>query len=166
MGTATMSFSDYEPVPEIIDIQEIHHTFNGAIPKTGAASRLSLIHKGFEPEPVLGIRNGVPYLVSGEYPRLFLSDYSAELYVNGENKHVFLLTLNGHEFIPTHHYKVHTIEGDGVSDYYWDPGETAVFDFINSLINENDVVTLEIIRKSDGKVISRSTEIAPKIVRS
>ncbi len=166
MGTATLSFSDYEPVPEIIQIQEIHHEDrDGLRPGNGTASRLYLIHKGFEPEPVLGIRNGVPYLVSGEYPSLYLSDYSADLYVNGENKNVFILTLNGHELISTHHHNVQTIEGPGVRDYYWEPRETAVFDFKNGLINPHNEVTLEIIRKSDEKVISRSTATAPTIVR-
>lgn len=163
MGMVNAPLLSHEPIPEIITIKEIHHEDEKG--KIQFSSRLHLIHKGFEPEPILGIRSGMPYLVEGKYPPIRLSDHYAVLYVNGIKMNAFITTLNGHDFISTHHYGVSKIQGIGIRGEYWNPGETAWFDFADQMITENDEVTLEIIRKSDGKIISRSVKTAPVIPR-
>lgn len=142
-GVFTTPAEFSKPIPEIIAIGEIHHE-NPANVVT-YAGRLYLIHVGTE--------------------SLYLSDHSATLYVNNIKMNAFITTLNGHDFISTHHYGVSTIGGEGVQDNYWRPGETAWFDFADQIILENDQVTVDIIRKSDGKIVSRSVKTAPSIQR-
>ncbi|MDE2534508.1 MAG: hypothetical protein O0X57_05455 [Methanocorpusculum sp.] len=153
----------YEPVPEIIAIQEIHH--ENEQKEITLAGRLYLVHKGREEKPVVERKNGRFSYVVKEYDPIILSDHSAVIYVNGIKRHIIINTLQGSEFIPTHHYGVETLGGTGVRGYEWMAGEWAWLDLKNQIITENAEVTLEIIRNSDKKVISRSTKTAPSIQR-
>ncbi|MDV0441237.1 hypothetical protein McpAg1_04170 [Methanocorpusculaceae archaeon Ag1] len=163
-GMTNISLSSPEPVPEILDIQSIHH--ENHLGQLTLASRLYVVHKGREPEPVFQMQNGRFSYVIKEYGPIILSDYRAEIYVNGVKKNVFISTLQGSDFIPTSHYGVKLLGGTGVRGTEWSSGQWAWIDLKDQMISEGDVVTLEIIRKSDGKVVSRSTETAPEIVRS
>ncbi|MCZ0859623.1 hypothetical protein O0S10_00090 [Methanocorpusculum sp. MG] len=159
MGMINFSLDTYEPVPEIIVIQEIHHeNIQGKITWAG---RLYLIHKGREEKPVVEMKNGRFSYVIKEYDSIILSDHSAVIYVNGIRQPIFINTLQGNEFIPTHHYGVATLAGTGVRGYEWMAGEWAWIDVKDEMITANNEVTLEIVRKSDNKVISRSTKTAP-----
>lgn len=126
---------------EIIAITEIDH--KNADGKPTYASRVKLTHRGIEP--------------------LFNSDYSAELYVNGKKKPVFIKTLRGTEFIPTKHYGVGQLAGPGVQGYYWNPGEWAWVNFGDEIITPDDEVELRILRNSDKEIISVSVKRAPKL---
>lgn len=131
------------PVPEIIAIGEIHHE-NPAGTAT-YAGRLYLIHVGT--------------------PVLDLSGHRAEVYVNGIKQRVIIDTLKSSEFIPTHHHGVGQLEGPGVRGEQWFPGQWAWVNIRDEIIRENDQVIFDVIRKSDGKIISRSIKTAPVIPR-
>ena len=163
MGMINFSMDTYEPVPEIIAIQEIHH--ENEQKEITLAGRLYLVHKGREEKPVVERKNGRFSYVVKEYDPIILSDHSAVIYVNGVKQPIIIRTLQGSEFIPTHHYGVETLGGTGVRGYEWMAGEWAWLDLKNQIITENAEVTLEIIRNSDKKVISRSTKTAPSIQR-
>lgn len=163
MGMINFSMDTYEPVPEIIVIQEIHHkNEQGVITWAG---RLYLVHKGREEKPVVERNNNRFSYVVKEYDPIILSDHCAVIYINGIRQPIIISTLQGSEFIPTHHYGVSKLAGIGISGYEWMAGEWAWIDLRDEIITENDEVTLEIIRNSDKKVISRSTKTAPSIQR-
>lgn len=126
-------------IPEILAIVEINHKEKNG--QMTYASVVKLLHKGTTP--------------------LFNDEYSAEIYVNDVKQYVFISTLDGGKFIPTHHYGVATVSGTGVIGYRWKPGEFAWFNLRNELIVPGDIVQIDILRKSDGAIISRSIATAP-----
>ena len=142
-GVFTLPAEDAGPVPEIIAIGEIHHENPaGAVTYAG---RLYLIHVGTEV--------------------LELSRHRAEVYVNGIKQRVMIETLKGTDFIPTHHYGVGQLAGPGVRGEQWFPGQWAWVNIGDEIILEKDQVVFDVIRKSDGKIISRSIKTAPSIQR-
>lgn len=140
-GVFTLPAEDAGPVPEIIAIVEIHHE-NPAGAVTDA-DRLYLIHVGTEV--------------------LELSRHRAEVYVNGIKQRVMIETLKGSDFIPTHHYGVGQLAGPGVRGEQWFPGQWAWVNIGDEIILEKDQVVFDVIRKSDGKIISRSVKTSPSI---
>ncbi|MDR0981562.1 MAG: type IV pilin N-terminal domain-containing protein [Methanocalculaceae archaeon] len=142
-GVFTLPAQAAGPVPEIIAIGEIHHENPaGAVTYAG---RLYLIHVGTE--------------------ALDLSGHRAEVYVNGVKQRVVIETLKGSDFIPTHHYGVGQLAGHGVRGDRWFPGQWAWVNIGDEIILEKDQVAFDVIRKFDGKIISRSVKTAPSIQR-
>lgn len=132
-----------EPIPEIIAIGEIHHENPAGV--VTYAGRLYLIHVGTSV--------------------LDLSGHCAEVYVNGVKQRVRIETLKGSDFIATHHYGVGQLAGPGVRGDQWFLGQWAWVNVGDEIIRENDQVVFDVIRKSDGKIISRSVKTAPVIPR-
>lgn len=131
------------PVPEVIAIGEIHHENPAGL--VTYAGRLYLIHVGTEP--------------------LELAGHRAEVYVNGIKQRVVIETLKGSDFIPTHHYGVGQLAGPGVRGEKWYLGQWAWVNIGDEMILEEDEVVFDVIRISDGKIVSRSRKYAPKISR-
>jgi Protein of unknown function (DUF1628). len=80
----------------------------------------------------------------------------AVFYVNGQ-KACIVYTLNGYLLIPSHHYGVKTLGGEGCRSPYWNPGETMVLDLTDNTLYPGAQVTLEILDKRTGMVISKHT---------
>jgi len=80
----------------------------------------------------------------------------AVFYVNGQ-KACIVYTLNGYLLIPSHHYGVKTLGGEGCRSPYWNPGEAMVLDLTDNTFYPGAQVTLEILDKRTGKVISKHT---------
>ena len=76
-------------------------------------------------------------------------DLQAVLYINGKKVIACIHTLNGHNFIPTHHFGVKNIGGSGCSGDFFSPGESIVIDLKNGYIRPGDVVELRIYRRSN-----------------
>ena len=119
--------------PEILAIESVDH-YNDK--KLTFASKVTLRNIGTE--------------------KLWNTNYSAEVYINNVKQRVIIETLQAHEFIDTHHYGIKTISGGGPTGYEWDPGNTGVFDLNDRTIHPGDLLQIDIIRKEDGEVISRS----------
>lgn len=78
-------------------------------------------------------------------------DLQAVIYVNDEKILACISTLNGHDFIPTHHYGVKTMGGSGCQGKFFSPGESIVIDLKNGRIRPGNVVELRIYQRSEGR---------------
>ncbi|MCM2466149.1 type IV pilin [Methanoculleus oceani] len=78
----------------------------------------------------------------------------AVFYKNGQ-KVCIVQTLNGHLLISSHHYGVRFLEGDGCRTSYWNPGEEMTADLSDGTFYPGVEVTVEIVDKRDGKVVSK-----------
>jgi len=80
----------------------------------------------------------------------------AVFYRNGQ-KVCIVQTLNGHLLIPSHHYGVRFLEGEGCRTPYWNPGEEMTADLTDRTFQPGVEVTVEIVDKRNGEVISKHT---------
>ncbi|MDK2890383.1 MAG: hypothetical protein PWR21_1015 [Methanoculleus sp.] len=80
----------------------------------------------------------------------------AIFYKNGQNVCI-VQTLNGHLLISSHHYGVKFLEGEGCRTPYWNPGEEMTADLSDGTFYPGAEVTVEIVDKRDGKVVSKHT---------
>lgn len=80
----------------------------------------------------------------------------AVIYRNGQ-KVCVVQTLNGHRLIPSHHYGVKTLGGEGCRTPYWNPGEELELDLSDNTIYPGVQVTVEILEKQTGEIISKHT---------
>jgi hypothetical protein len=126
--------------PVIIEIRGIYHSDqpSGALPNFD--SRIILFHAGSTP---------------------FENDLlEARIYRGGNLLNCRISTLNGHNFISTHHFGVQTISGTGCQDTLWKPGEKIAIDLSDNTLHPGDVVQVDIREKPGGTVISRDTKKA------
>jgi len=79
----------------------------------------------------------------------------AVFFKNGEELSCRIETFNGHLFIPTHHYGAQYMWGSGCSGSAWNPGEKIGIDFTDRTFKPGDLVQVDIINKTTGKVFSR-----------
>lgn len=79
---------------------------------------------------------------------------SCSIYINDELSGCVIETLNGHNFISSHHYVVQTIGGMGCSGTYWRPSEKLPIDLSDNTINKDDRVRVDITWKPNATVIS------------
>ncbi len=84
----------------------------------------------------------------------------AKIFRNGDLLSCRITTLNGHNFISTHHYGVQTLSGSGCQSDYWRPGESIAIDLSDGTLRPGDVVRVDVVRKSDNQVISRDQATA------
>lgn len=78
-------------------------------------------------------------------------------YRNGELLLCAIDTVNGHDFISTHHYKIQNLGGAGSRGATWDPGELIYIDYADRTFHPDDVVTFEVYDVVTDKIISRHT---------
>jgi flagellin-like protein len=76
------------------------------------------------------------------------------IYINNKMSGCVIKTMNGHDFISTHHYGVQTIGGMGCSDIAWNPSEKLAIDLSDSTIREGDHVRVDVIWAPTGTTIS------------
>ena len=120
--------------PEILAIESVKHYNNNG--QLTYASNVTLRNIGTE--------------------SLWNSDYSAEVYIDDTKQFVIINTLKADEFIPTHHYGIKNLFGSGPTGYEWEPGNSGVLDLEDGTIQPGFTLRIDIIRKGDGEVISRS----------
>jgi len=84
----------------------------------------------------------------------------AETYRNGVILDCRIETFNGHDFIPTHHYKIQTLGGPGSSGSTWSPVEMVFIDFRDGTFHPGDQVILEVYDNSTKQIISRHSYTA------
>lgn len=127
--------------PEILAIEFVNHHNNGGT-KT-FASNITLRNIGRQ--------------------SLWNSDYEPEFYINGTKIRVDLFTLNASDFraaggSPTGIWRLYGLSGEGPSGYEWKPGAIGYIDLTDRTIRHDYVLQVDIIRKTDGKIISRSVK--------
>lgn len=125
---------DNGEVPAIFKISSISHNDE----KTGALnydSRVILLHTGLAP-----FQN---------------ENLMAKFFRNEQPVSCKILTLHGEDFIPTHHFGVQTISGEGCKGATWLPGERVALDFNDKTFHPGDLVTAEIYDTKTGNIISR-----------
>ncbi len=140
LGMLPVTVVPYE-IPEVLAITDIRHTNPDG--KVTYASIVRLQHVGITP--------------------LWNADHRAELYVNGVLKYAVISTLQGHEFISTHHYGVATLAGTGIKGYQWLPGQWGLVNFADQTILPNDQVEIRILCISENRTISKSVRYAPPL---
>lgn len=128
--------------PEILAIESVDHQ-NGTSYKYTYAGNITVKNIGRE--------------------FLWNSDYRPEFYVNGNKLYVELFTLNASDFGAVGKspkgIRRYGLGGNGPNGYVWVPGASGFFDLTNKLIKPGDMLQIDIIRNSDGKVISRSVKV-------
>jgi hypothetical protein len=119
--------------PSFIEICGIYHTDETGI--LNYDSRVILLHNGSE--------------------RLGNADLRAEFYRNGVKIPAVIETMNGNNFIPTHHYGVQTMGGLGCTGQFWNPKEKISIDFTDKTFHPGDTVRVDIFSKKSGMLVSR-----------
>jgi hypothetical protein len=79
----------------------------------------------------------------------------AIFYRNQKPLRAVISTLDGHEFISTHHYGVQWMGGSGCSGGTWIPGESTVIDFSDGTFLPGDRVQVDIVDIPTNRTISR-----------
>jgi flagellin-like protein len=130
-------FSDpIRPIPSFLEISGVYHTDEHGI--LNYDSRVILLHNGTERFENAGLR--------------------AEFFRNGTKISAVIETMNGNEFISTHHFGVQTMGGLGCSGLYWDPKEKIAIDFSDNTFHFGDTIRVDIFNKESGELVSRHSK--------
>jgi len=121
--------------PSFIEIRRFYHEDEKG--RLNYDSRVTLYHNGTE--------------------ELDNSKLKAEFYCNGKKLAAVIDTMNGHEFITTHHQGVQTMGGLGCTGITWSPGEKIIIDFSDGTFHPRDQVRVDIFMKTSGVLVSRYT---------
>jgi len=133
-----LDFTEVIETPSFIEIRSVIHTNEpGAL---NYDSRVVLFHNGTK-----------------SYPN---KDLTAVFYRNGNRLSCTIETLNGHDFIPTHHFGIQTIGGLGCQQDKWNPHEKIVIDFTDRTFHPGDTITVEIYQKPKNFLVSRYSRVA------
>lgn len=81
-------------------------------------------------------------------------DLFAEFYRNGEKLSCCILTMNGCDFISTHHFGIQTMGGTGCSGSYWYPNEKIALDFTDFTFRPGDLIRMDIFQRPSNEIIS------------
>ncbi len=128
-------FAAVRETPSFIEIHRVIHTSEQG--DLTYDSRVVLLHNGT-----------IPY---------YNDNLTATFYRNGTRLSCTIETLNGHNFIKTHHFGIQTMGGLGCRQEKWNPGEKIVFDFTDGTFHPGDTITVEIYQKPKNTLISRYT---------
>lgn len=114
-----------------------------------------VIHESEEGREIFDSRMILLHNGSVSYPN---RDLWARIYRNDDLLDCRIETLNGHDFISTHHYGVQYLSGSGCRSDAWNPGERMLIDLSDGTFRPGDLVTIEILGP-DG-ILSRHSYIA------
>ncbi|PKL65019.1 MAG: hypothetical protein CVV32_05570 [Methanomicrobiales archaeon HGW-Methanomicrobiales-3] len=81
----------------------------------------------------------------------------AKTYRNGELLPCFIPTLNGNDYIPTHHFGIQNMGGFGTHDFSWYPTATIFVDYSQGTFHPGDIVQFEVYDRDTNQIISRDT---------
>ena len=87
-------------------------------------------------------------------------DLKAYIYRDGIRLMAAIPTLNGHNFVATHHYGVQWIGGTGSQGELWSPGETLTIDLPDGTLHPGDLVQVDVFFRTKNQIISRHTYTA------
>ena len=121
--------------PATIELQHIYHTSDLFPHPLNYDSRIILYHNGSE---------------AWENDLLM-----ARIYRNQTSLSCQITTMNGHNFISTHHNGIQTMGGTGCQTDRWNPGERIALDLTDGTLHPGDCIRVDIIYKPDNTVISR-----------
>jgi hypothetical protein len=109
-----------------------------------------------------GVLNYDSYLVLKNTGTIGYSNANiyAQTYRNGELLACSIKTMNGHNYISTHHYHIQNMGGQGSCGATWDPGEMVSIDYADRTFHPGDEVTFEVYDAVTGQIISRHTVTA------
>lgn len=132
------SFDNFEYVPSFIEINHVYHLNDRGIMTYD--SRLILLHNGTI--------------------RLENDSLNASFFRNGDRVPCVISTLNGHNFISTHHFGIQTMGGMGCSGMFWEPHARIAIDFTDGTFRPGDAIRVEIYSKTANRLISRYSYVA------
>jgi len=86
----------------------------------------------------------------------------AKAYRNGVHIPCDIPTMNGHDFLPTHHFGIQTLGGFGSHNFLWYPESTIFIDYSKGTFHPGDTVQFEVYDRTTGRIISRDTYPEPE----
>ena len=81
----------------------------------------------------------------------------AKTYRNGVKLPCDIPTMNGNDFLPTHHYGIQTLGGFGSHDFLWYPEATIAINYAKGTFHPGDTVQFEVYDRTTNQIISRDT---------
>ena len=81
----------------------------------------------------------------------------AKVYRNGIHLPCDIPTMNGNDFLPTHHYGIQTLGGFGSHDFLWYPDATIAINYAKGTFHQEDTVQFEVYDRTTGNILSRDT---------
>ncbi len=90
---------------------------------------------------------------------------SARFYVDGVPIRNAISTFHGEDFIPTHHYGVELMRGEGCRGEKWLKNEYVLIDFKDGTFKPGQTIRVEMVNSNTGCIISRDEYRAPGPVR-
>jgi len=130
-----MPYLHDQPVPAIFKITKIRHDDGNG--HTNYDSRMMIMNTG-----TMGYKNKNLYGLVYRNSILLATPFP---------------TMNGHDYIPTHHFMVQNLGGQGSCGLIWDPGEQIFIDYKDGTFHPGDVVTYEAYDALNDQIISRHT---------
>ncbi len=82
---------------------------------------------------------------------------SAKTYRNGVHLPCDIPTMNGKDFLPTHHFGIQTLGGFGSHDYLWYPDATIAINYAKGTFHPGDTVQFDVYDRTTQTIISRDT---------
>jgi hypothetical protein len=134
----SFDISEIGKTPSFIEIRRFYHENEDG--HLNYDSRLILIHNG-----------------TGDYNN---SRLWAEFYRNGTKLPAVIETMNGHDFVGSHHDGVQTMGGLGCSGPTWCPGEKISLDFTDGTFHPGDQVRIDIFIRPGDTLVSRYSATA------
>jgi len=82
---------------------------------------------------------------------------NVRVYRNGMHIPCDIPTMNGNNYLPTHHFGVQKLGGFGSRGTQWYPGSTIFIDYTKGTFHPGDTIVLEVYDSRTGKIISRDS---------
>jgi hypothetical protein len=135
----------------LINVQFLAWSMEKAIPEifiiTTVESRDEITgHLNFDSRVILLHTGGANYQNN---------NLKAKFFRNGYPLSSSIVTMNGYDFISTHHYGVQWMGGSGCSGATWNPGERICLDFTDGTFHHGDTIRVDIVDKKLDVIISR-----------
>jgi flagellin-like protein len=123
------------PVPTIFEITRIRHTNPQGV---------------LDNDSYMVIKNSGP--IAYDNRKLY-----AKTYRNGVHLPCDIPTMNGNDFLPTHHFGIQTLGGFGSHDFLWYPDATIAINYAKGTFHPGDTVRFEVYDRTTQKIVSRDT---------
>ena len=79
---------------------------------------------------------------------------TAAFYADGVHVDCVLRTFHGEDVVPSHHFGIERIQGEGCRGETWEPGTSVLIDFKDRTFMPGETVRVDIIDTTEGCVIS------------
>ncbi|MCK9579527.1 MAG: hypothetical protein M0Q92_03630 [Methanoregula sp.] len=81
----------------------------------------------------------------------------AKTYRNGKLLPCIIRTMNGHDYVPSHHFGIQKMGGFGTEDFFWVPTATLYIDYSDGTFHPGDIIMFEVYDRTTNQIISRDT---------